>query len=141
MSKETSNVEQARKVAEAETDPRVDLAVERTELALERTQLAWIRTTLALLGSGIALDKGLEAMHRARIESGNALVQDAHFLGLSLSIAGTVLMIFTTWYYIRRSRSLANMKGGKPLLVPPGALASFLIILLGLAINFLLWVS
>lgn len=141
MSKETSNVEQVRKEAESETDPRVDLAVERTELALERTQLAWIRTTLALMGSGIALDKGLEAMHRARIESGNALVQNAHIVGLALSITGTVLMMFTTWYYIRRTHSLASMKGGKPLLVPPGALASFLIILLGLAVNFLLWVS
>ena len=35
------------KEAEADTDPRVDLAVEPTELALERTQLAWIRKTLA----------------------------------------------------------------------------------------------
>ena len=138
---EDLNQQSLRKEAEKDADPRVDLAVERTELALERTQLAWIRTTLTFLGGGIALDKGIEAMHEARVESGNALVQNAHFVGLTLSMAGTVLMILTTWNFIRRSRSLAKMKGGKPLLIPHGAFASFLIILLGAAISFLLWVS
>ena len=46
---ENSKRELLRKEVEADTDPRVDLAVERTELAWERTQLAWIRTTLGLL--------------------------------------------------------------------------------------------
>lgn len=120
---------------------RTLLAYERTELALERTQLSWVRTTLALLGSGIALDKGIELMHRDRIEKGTALVQNAHIVGITLSIAGTLLIIYTTWFYIQRSRTLAQIKGGKTLLLPPGAMASFLIILLGIALSLLLLVS
>lgn len=120
---------------------RTVLSYERTELALERTQLAWVRTTLAFLGSGLALDKGIELMHRDRIEKGTAFVQNAHIAGISLSIAGTLLIIYTTWFFIKRSRTLARIKGGKPLLLPPGAMASFLIILLGIALSFLLLVS
>lgn len=120
---------------------RTVLAYERTELALERTQLAWVRTTLAFLGSGIALDKGIELMHRDRIEKGTALVQNAHIAGLTLSIAGTLLIIYTTWFYIHRSRALTKTKGGKTILLPPGAMASFLVILLGIALSLLLLVS
>lgn len=130
-----------RQQAEKESDPRVDLAVERTELALDRTQLAWIRTVLGFLGSGIALDKGIDAIHKSRVESGDALIQNAHFIGLSLSVSGTVMMIITTWYFIYRSNQLAKMKGGKPYKLHPGAFASCLIILLGLTISFLLWIS
>jgi len=74
MESEDPEIQQLRKKAEADSDPRVDLAVERTELAWERTQLAWTRTTLTFIVSGIALDKGIEAIHRNRLESGNALV-------------------------------------------------------------------
>ena len=38
MENEKSEIQQLRKDTEADTDPRVDLAVERTELAWERTQ-------------------------------------------------------------------------------------------------------
>ena len=106
MEKEKSN-QQLRKEAEQDSDPRVDLAVERTEYALERTQLAWIRTVLSLLGGGIALDKGVEAIHKARVDTGNSLVDNAHAIGIALSIAGTLLMVITTIFYIRRSQSLA----------------------------------
>jgi uncharacterized membrane protein YidH (DUF202 family) len=138
MSDKTSELRQQ---AEKESDPRVDLAVERTELALDRTQLAWIRTVLGFLGSGIALDKGIDAVHKSRIESGDALIQNAHFIGLSLSVSGTIMMMITTWYFIYRSNQLAKMKGGKPYILHPGAFASCLIILLGLTISFLLWIS
>lgn len=136
-----ANEQLVRKEAEQGLDPRVDLAVERTEFAAERTQLAWIRTNLALLGSGVALDKGIEAVHKARIESGDALVQNAHMIGLYLSTAATVLMIFTTWNYMHRSRKLAQMKGAKPVLILPGELASILIIILGVVVSLLLWAS
>ena len=141
MEKEDTIKQQLRKEAEKDSDPRVDLAVERTELALERTQLAWIRTVLGFLGSGIALDKGVEAMHKARMQTGDALFQSAHVIGISLSITGTLLMLITTIFYIRRSHSLARMKGTKPARIPHGVLASFLIILLGTGISFLLLVS
>jgi putative membrane protein len=122
-------------------DPRTKLSVEGTELALERTQLAWIRTTLTFLASGIGLDKGIEAMHKARIETGDALFENAHVIGITLSITGTVLMVITTWYYIHRSKRLARMRGTKPLRFPPGAIASVLIIILGIGISFLQLVS
>lgn len=133
-----SNEELLRKEAEHDADPRVDLAVERTEFALERTQLAWIRTSLALLGSGVALDKGIEAVHQARVESGDALVRNAHMIGIYLSVAGTLLMLLNTWRFIRRLRSLALMKSAKPMWIPPGALASLVIIFLGVVISLLL---
>lgn len=133
--------QQLRKEAERDTDPRVDLAVERTELALERTQLAWMRTVLGFLGSGIALDKGVEVMHKARLESGDALFQNAHIIGITLSITGTFLMLITTIFYIRRSQTLAKMKGTKMARIPHGVLASILVIILGVGVSFLLLVS
>ena len=39
MENEKSEIQQLRKEAEADTDPRVDLAVERTEMAWKRTHL------------------------------------------------------------------------------------------------------
>lgn len=130
-----------REDAENTADPRVDLAVERTQYALERTQLAWIRTVLSLLGGGIALDKGIEAMHKARIETGDSLVNNAHAIGIALSITGTLLMLFTTIFYIRRSQGLAKIKGTKPVRIPPGVLASLMVIILGVGISLLLIVS
>ncbi len=141
MENEKPERQQLRKEAEADTDPRVDLSIERTELAWERTQLAWIRTTLTFIASGIALDKGMEAIHRDRLESGSALVQNAHAIGITLSIGGTILLLIVTLYYIKRVRRLAIMKGAKPVLIPVGAISSILIILLGVIISFLLLVS
>ena len=135
---EDSKQQLLRKEAEQDTDPRVDLAVERTELALERTQLAWIRTTLTFLATGIALDKGIEAIHNSRVQSGTSLTDNAHIIGISLSITATALLLLVTLYYIRRSRRLARMKGVKPVMFPPGAAASTLIILLGAVISYLL---
>jgi uncharacterized membrane protein YidH (DUF202 family) len=136
-----SKQELLRKEAELDSDPRVDLAVERTELVLERTQLAWIRTTLTFVATGIALDKGVEAIHQSRLQSGDALFDNAHIIGISLSITATVLLLLVTLFYLRRSRRLASMKGVKPVLFPPGAAASTLIILLGAVISFLLLIT
>jgi uncharacterized membrane protein YidH (DUF202 family) len=136
-----TNDQKLRIEEENNSDPRVDLAVERTEYALERTQLAWIRTVITLLASGVALDKGIQAVHQARIGSGDALVKNAHMIGIYLSTIGTVLMLITTWKYMLRSRSLAKIKGARPALIPPAALASLLIIFLGIVVSLLQWVS
>ena len=141
MESEDPEIQQLRKKAEADSDPRVDLAVERTELAWERTQLAWTRTTLTFIVSGIALDKGIEAIHRNRLESGNALVQNAHAIGIVLSMGGTILLLITTLYYIKRIRRLTIMKGAKSVLIPAVAISSILIILLGVILSFLLLIS
>lgn len=94
MEKESVNQLKLRKEAEKYTDPRADLAVERTELAWERTQLAWIRTTITFLAGGIGLDKGVGAMRKTRIESGDALFQNAH-------IIAEIMMRFCTLFHHR----------------------------------------
>lgn len=141
MGKQDIDPQALRKEAEQDADPRVDLAIQRTEFALERTQLAWIRTTLAFIASGIGVDKGMEAIHDARLQSGNALFENAHIIGISLSIAATVLLLLVTLFYISRSRKLARMKAVKPMLLPPGTAASLLIILLGTVISVLLLIT
>jgi putative membrane protein len=138
MSTDLSEREMLRKQAEEETDPRVDLAVERTELALERTQLAWIRTSLTLLAGGIGLDKGLEFIRETRIEKGIALFENAKILGIVLSIMATLLMILSTWFYARRSSTLAKIKGSTTGKFVPALLASIIISILGIGISFVL---
>jgi putative membrane protein len=130
--------QQIRARAENDADPRVDLAVERTLLALERTQLAWVRTVIGLITAGIALDKGFEALHEARLMAGTAWLKDGHLGGLLLTSGGTLMMIFTTVLYILRTRELNLMRGAKTNLPTPGSLISLFICLIGaLAIYFL----
>jgi uncharacterized membrane protein YidH (DUF202 family) len=64
------NEQQIKANERQDDDPRIEIAVERTQLAYERTQLAWIRTVLALITAGIAIDKGTETLHEARIADG-----------------------------------------------------------------------
>jgi putative membrane protein len=124
-----------RKLAERDVDPRVDLAVERTILAMERTQLAWVRTVMGLITAGIAIDKGLSAMHQARLLAGVAWEENGHFAGLLLTIGGTAMMAFATILYILRLRELTVMRGLRNKLPQPGVLISiFLCIVGGLAI-------
>ena len=123
---------QIRKEAERDMDPRVDLAVERTELALERTQLAWVRTLLSMIGGGFVIDKSMEALHKARIEAGQALVNHGHLAGMLLSGVGTLLMILVTINYSIRASKLAIMKGGRKSYLAPGFLISVFTILIGI---------
>lgn len=124
--------------AEAASDPRVDLAIERTELALERTQLAWLRTTLSFLASGIALDKGMEFIHQQRIDMGNAFFNNTHIIGISLSVGGTLTLVLSTFYFLKRFRTLSASGNQKLQKFPPVFWASMLIILLGLSISALM---
>ncbi|HEY4967260.1 MAG TPA: DUF202 domain-containing protein [Puia sp.] len=123
---------QARGDAEKEVDPRVDLAVERTELALERTQLAWVRTLLSMIGGGFVIDKAMEAVHQARLESGKAWLNNGHLAGLVITGAGTLLMVMVTINYGFRARKLAGMKGGKKSFLAPGFLLSVMTICIGI---------
>ena len=80
----TIHDQSAREDAERKVDPRVDLAVQRTELAFDRTLLAWVRTVIGLIGAGVALDKGLELLHEARLVSGKAWTRSAHSFATNL---------------------------------------------------------
>ena len=133
---------QSRRAAERDADPHVnlagELAVERTELALERTHLAWIRTVFTLLTAGVALDKGLEIIHQARLLKGEAWVQHGHVAGIVLTVAGTILLLLVTVAYVQRSRVLRRLRGGPGAVLIPGLLASGLFLLVGALVSYLL---
>ena len=97
------------------SDPRVDLAQDRTgmakfrtEIALDRTTLAWIRTTLSMVAFGfgtIGFFRSLREksptpeaihMHEGAIRFGLALVV--------LGIVATVLAGISHWLTLRRLR-------------------------------------
>ena len=124
--------------AEQEADPRVDLAVLRTELALDRTQLAWVRTAFTLITTGLALDKGAEALHQARVLAGTNWVKGSHVIGPTLTVAATAFLVITSVEYFRRAWDLARLKGGRPSLCPPALLVSVMVILLGIALSIVL---
>ena len=130
--------QQARAKAEQDVDPRIDLAVERTSYAMERTQLAWIRTVMGFITAGLAIDKGTEALHEARVVAGVAWSKNGHFAGMLLTITSTVLMIITTVIYVRRMKQFNRMRGIRRDLFPPTTALSIFICFLGaLAIYFL----
>lgn len=130
--------QQTRAKAEQDADPRIDLAVELTSYAMERTQLAWVRTIMGFITAGLAIDKGTEALHEARVVAGAAWSKNGHFAGMLLTITSTLLMIITTIIYVRRMKQLNRMRGIKTDLPPPTTALSIFICLLGaLAIYFL----
>jgi hypothetical protein len=53
----------------AQSDPRVQLAFERTSLAYERTRIAWVRAALALISFGFAFAKVLQSARAAGRDS------------------------------------------------------------------------
>lgn len=124
--------------AEQAADPRVDLAVLRTELALDRTQLAWVRTAFTLITAGLAIDKGGEALHEARVLAAKNWVSTSHFGGISLAAVATLFLLMASVEYFRQSRALARLKGAEPPLCPPALLISLLVVVLGTALSILL---
>ena len=97
------------------SDPRVDLAYERTgmanfrtQLALDRTTLAWIRTTLTMAAFGFGTVGFFRSMreisptpeavrlHSAAIAFGAALIV--------VGILATVLAGISHWFTLRRLR-------------------------------------
>lgn len=135
---ENAKTQAVRSSAEQAVDPRVDLAVLRTELALDRTQLAWVRTAFTLITAGLAIDKGGEALHEARILAGKNWVSTSHFAGISLAAVATLFLLIASVEYFRQSRSLARLKGAEPALFPPALLVSLLVVVLGSALSILL---
>jgi len=117
---------------ELETDPRVDLAVERTELALERTHLAWIRTTLTFITAGLAIDAASSLIHQQRLLHNIALVRNGHLIGIFLTTSGLLLLVVETLYYLKRSKQLSMIKKGKLKWFIPGLALSLIVFVLGL---------
>ena len=117
------------------------LAAERTELALESTQLAWIRTVLTFMATGLAISKGVEALHESRIISGKALIENANIAGIFLTITGTVMLMVTTFYFILRRRQLAKIRGSFSFKMIPTLLTSLCTIGAGVGLSYLLIIS
>lgn len=127
--------------AHHDSDPRVDLAVQRTQLACDRTLLAWIRTSFALITAGVAFDKGAQWLHEARIAAGTEWVRTGHLVGLTMTGVSVLLLVLVTWDYLLAIRALARVSHSKPPRVTPALVASAVVIVLGCAGFVLLMVS
>ena len=124
-----------------DTDPRIDLAIERTRLALERTQLAWIRTIITMITAGIAIDRGFAALHDARLVTGDAWVKNGHLAGLVLSVSGTQLIILTTIFYSKRTGELYRMEKRKSRVFDSGTILSLLVTIIGLLVIYFVLIA
>lgn len=119
----------------AASDPRVDLAVERTELALERTQLAWVRTVFGLYTAAIAVDKGVEILRELRALPAKGWVQHAHLFGICLAVLGMIFSGLTTVLFFRRAKALASMRKMGHSYLGAAALLSLIACLLGVLLT------
>jgi uncharacterized membrane protein YidH (DUF202 family) len=91
------------------------------------------------MGAGVAFDKGMQFFHQNRLQEGTAVVR--HIVGLSLTIASVLLLSVVLWEYLKGLSCLAHMKEDIPPRFPPAAVASVLVILLGLALVLVLIIS
>jgi inner membrane protein YidH len=75
----------------AQSDPRVQLAFERTFLAYERTRIAWVRTALALISFGFAIAKVLQYLREQQGQT--ATVISPRAIGLVMIAIGLITLI------------------------------------------------
>ena len=83
---------------QAEVDPRVPLARQRTDMArersrwaAERTLMAWVRTAIAMISFGFAIDEVFATLHAQQITSPNAY--KSHVVGVTLVLVGILLLV------------------------------------------------
>jgi putative membrane protein len=89
------NDETTQKQSAAQSDPRVQLAFERTFLAYERTRIAWVRTALALISFGFAIARVLQYLREKEGET--ATLMSPRVIGLIMIVIGLVSLILATW--------------------------------------------
>jgi uncharacterized membrane protein YidH (DUF202 family) len=119
-------------------DFRDELAIERTQLALENIHLGWIRILFNIMSAGLALDKGLEALHNSQLLKGKVMLGNGHILGIFLILLGSVLLSIKTFYYVVHARQLAAIKDRGPSLISLNIILSVALILVGFTVSFLL---
>jgi putative membrane protein len=78
-----------------QSDPRVQLAFERTFLAYERTRIAWVRTALALISFGFVIAKFFQYLREKQGETATMLSPRA--IGLIMITIGLVGLILANW--------------------------------------------
>jgi putative membrane protein len=109
------------------SDPRVQLAFERTFLAYERTRIAWVRTALALISFGFAIAKFYQYVREKRGEAATLLSPRA--VGLLMITIGLVGLILA---HLQERRALKSLRERCPELpVPISGVMAVLITLLG----------
>ncbi len=119
---------------QVETNAQVQLAIQRTELALERTQLAWVRTAFAIISAGLAMEKGLQALHDAKLLAERDWLTGGHYGGVFLSLIATVSLTLTTVRY----RAYIQSIGGdlsRHTIANPTVWLSLLVILMGIGVS------
>ena len=122
---------------EKKTHDQQALAVDRTELALERTQLAWVRTAFAIISAGLAIDQGAQVLHNARSLEGRAWIIRGHVVGIALSALASALLIWATFVFTRRIKSLDSQA---TLWINPVSVLSILVSILGGLMALGLWI-
>jgi putative membrane protein len=111
----------------AESDPRVQLAFERTFLAYERTRIAWVRTALALISFGFAIAKVLQYLREKQGET--ATVMSPRTVGLVMIAIGLISLILADWQERRALKALRERCPELP--TPIAGTVAVLIALLG----------
>ena len=114
------------------------MAVERTELAYKRTQLAWVRTVFTLITAGLALDQVIRVIHKPAINLGDVWIRSGNLISISLSSIGSLLLIFETILYIRRTKKLMESRKAEPTKFSSTVVLSFFVIVLGILVTVLL---
>jgi putative membrane protein len=90
--------------AAPQTDPRVQLAFERTFLAYERTRIAWVRTALSLISFGFVIAKFFQYLREKEGETATVLSPRA--IGLVMITIGLVGLILANWQDRRAVKAL-----------------------------------
>ncbi len=61
-------------------------------------------------------------------------MRNGHLVGLSLTISSTLLLLVVLWQYLNALSNLGKMAGRTGPQFPPAAVATVLVILLGIAV-------
>src|SRR6476620_3242707 len=113
--------------AATQSDPRVQLAFERTFLAYERTQIAWVRTALSLISFGFVIAKFFQYLREKQGETATLLSPRA--VGLVMITIGLVGLILANWQQRRAVKALRERCPELP--TPVSGVMAVLIALLG----------
>src|SRR6476620_3581625 len=90
--------------AATQSDPRVQLAFERTFLAYERTRIAWVRTALSLISFGFVIAKFFQYLREKQGET--ATLFSPRAIGIVMITIGLVGLILANWQERRAVKSL-----------------------------------
>jgi putative membrane protein len=98
--------------AAAQSDPRIQLAFERTFLAYERTRIAWVRTALSLISFGFVIAKFFQYLREKQGET--ATVFSPRAIGLLMISIGLVGLILANWRDRRAVKALRDRRPDLP---------------------------